>query len=239
MHTCHFVRMLEPGTRQEQARQNLPPQTRHRRSVAYSNSFWENASTVTFSFKEDVPANLRVRIEFCLRRWEPFISLALELVDDGDGQIRIAVEGNDSYSAIGTWALQEDPDEPTLVIGKSPDDRFFEQTILHEFGHALGFHHAHLHPDANIPWDKPAAYDFFKQNHGWSKAQVDHNFFNLDSRQSAFLGSYDRHSIMHYPTPEFLTYKKWDIGDNMTLSEGDKLFARQAYPALDYWQLPT
>ncbi|MBK5535937.1 peptidase M12 [Pseudomonas sp. TH08] len=230
--------MLEPGIRQVHAREDLTPGTRLRRSVAYSDSLWENASTVTFSFKDGTPEDLRVRIEFCIRQWEPYISLALELVDDGGGQIRIAVEGNDSYSAIGTWALQEDPDEPTLVIGKATDDPFFEQTLLHEFGHALGFHHAHLHPDANIPWDKAAAYDFFKKNHGWNKAQVDHNFFNLDPRQSEFLGTYDRHSIMHYPTPDFLTRKKWDIGNNMVLSEGDKRFARKAYPALNYWALP-
>lgn len=124
MHTRHFVRMLEPGIRQVHAREDLTPGTRLRRSVAYSDSLWENASTVTFSFKDGTPEDLRVRIEFCIRQWEPYISLALELVDDGGGQIRIAVEGNDSYSAIGTWALQEDPDEPTLVIGKATDDPF-------------------------------------------------------------------------------------------------------------------
>lgn len=207
---------------------------RHKRSVAHSSNLWENASTVTISFASDIGVELRDRMEFVIRRWEPFVSLAFELAEDDEGQIRIAVGGNDSYSALGTDALSMDPASPTLVIGLSAQDSGFETTLLHEFGHALGFNHAHLHPDANIPWNKPAVYKYFGDTQGWTAMEIEQNIFGVPSINPAVLGDYDRASIMHYEIPEFLTHNNWKSGRNTTLSEGDKRSARMLYPPIDY-----
>lgn len=213
-------------------------QGRHKRSVAYADYFWENASTLKISFTHDVPLDLRDRIERIIRQWEPYVSLAFEIVADDKGEIRIAVGGKDSYSTMGTEALTIDADLATLCIGVEPDNFDFERTLLHEFGHALGFHHAHLHPQANIPWNKPVVYNFFKTNFGWTKAQVNLNLFDVDPTQTLSFGKYDKDSVMHYHVPAFMTLSNWQTKINTTLSEGDKLFASQTYLPINYRELP-
>jgi hypothetical protein len=235
MHNYHFVKMQRQNT-------STGPQTndngnrsatRTKRSVAEPKTFWENATTLTFSFMEELPESVRYRIELAVRRWEPFVSLAFELVENGKGQIRIALGGPDSYSAVGTDALLIDPNEPTLVVSVEPDSPSFEHVLIHEFGHALGFSHAHLHPDAEIPWDKEAVYDYFIFQLGWEREQVDANLFTFDTEKSTLLFPYDKLSIMHYSIPGFLTRKKVESGSNMTISEGDKSFARAIYPPIN------
>ena len=225
MHRYPFVKMR---------RSNFASEPRRKRSIAYSNLLWDNASTVTFSFMEDLPDELEYRVERVIRQWEPFVSLTFEQVEQGQGQIRIALNGSENYSAIGTEALEFDPDEPTLVIQTNPQDPLFEATLLHEFGHALGFHHAHLHPDANIPWDIQAVYNYYRETAGWNDDEIELNIFSLDSRNIIYQGEYDRFSIMHYPVPNFMTRGNFEIAFNLKISERDKCLARQSYPAIDY-----
>ncbi len=223
MHRYPFVKMR---------RSNFTSRPRSKRSIAYSNRLWDNASTVTFSFMEDLPDELEYRVERVIRQWEPFVSLTFEQVEQG--QIRIALNGRENYSAIGTEALEFDPAEPTLVIQTAPQDPLFEATLLHEFGHALGFHHAHLHPDANIPWDIEAVYKYYRETAGWNDDEIELNLFSLDSRNSISQGEYDTLSIMHYPVPNFMTLGNFEIAFNRKISERDKRLARQSYPAIDY-----
>ena len=225
MQARDFVKMLSP-----ERDSNVRP----KRSVGYSNAFWENASTVTFSFMDDVPDELAYRIEMAMRQWEPFVSLAFELVENGKGQIRIALGGTANYSAIGTNALRMAAQEPTMAIGLDPASPYFEATVIHEFGHALGFHHAHLHSDANIQWNKPAVYAFYNKEVNWDEEEVDLNLFGIESGSTVLQGEYDRHSIMHYAIPGFLTLNDAWFAFNTKLSEGDKRFARKVYPAIDY-----
>ena len=240
MHNYSFVKMAKLKVNSENvANDNGSVHAlRRKRSAGYATKFWENASTITFSFTQDLPDELKYRIEQGIRQWEPFVSLAFELVENSPGAIRIAVQGKNSYSTIGTDALHENVDEPTMVLGLPTDSPLFNQTVLHEFGHALGFHHAHLHPQARIPWNKEAAYEYLAKHHGWEKAEVDGNLFQLEQPEAAVFGDYDKHSVMHYPTTE-LIYGDQAVGINLTLSAGDKAFARKIYPALDYGQLPT
>jgi hypothetical protein len=229
MHAYPFVKIRQPA--------NKPTmEIRGRRSVGHANNFWENASTLTFSFMQDLPDELKYRVELGIRQWEPFVSLAFELVENGAGQIRIALGGNESYSAIGTTALHVDPDEPTLVVGAEPENPHFEPSLLHEFGHALGFHHAHLHPAANIPWNEEAVYKYFVDEQGWDEEEVDSNIFD-DAPEHFFSGEYDKDSIMHYAIPNFLTLNNFEVGYNTKLSMGDKLLARRAYPGINYREI--
>ncbi|MFJ7315598.1 M12 family metallopeptidase [Pseudomonas sp. NPDC098747] len=239
MHNYNFVRTAQPKGNSEHFADDSKRMSgaRRKRSVGYTTKFWENASTITFSFMQDLPDVLKYRIERGIRQWEPFVSLAFELVENTPGAIRIALQGTDSYSFIGTDALREDVDVPTMVLGLAPDALNFDQTVQHEFGHALGFHHAHLHPQANIPWNKEAAYDYLAKHHGWKREDVDSNLFDLELPHAAVFGDYDKDSIMHYPTTD-LIYGDQAVGLNLTLSAGDKTFARKTYPALNYGQSP-
>lgn len=213
-------------------RSNFASGPRRKRSIACSNRLWDNASTVTFSFVEDISDELEYRVERVIRQWEPFVSLTFELVEHG--QIRIALNGSENYSAIGTEALEFASDEPTLVIETPAGDPLFEATLLHEFGHALGFHHAHLHPDANIPWDIEAVYKYYRETAGWNDDDIELNIFSLDSSNSIYQGEYDRLSIMHYPVPNFMTRGNFEIALNLKISERDKRLARLSYPAINY-----
>lgn len=240
MHHFHFVRMLKYNADQvhRQGNKTSTVSSRKKRSVAYSGALWENASTLRISFMGDISIEVRDRIERIIRQWEPFVSLAFEMAEDGTGEIRIAVTGTESYSAIGNNALTLPFDHPTMVIGLAPDNFDFERTVLHEFGHALGFHHAHLHPAANIPWDKPAIYEYFSKTQAWSKEDVDENLFALDPLERTHLGDYDKKSVMHYQVTNFMTLRDWEVEVNASLSEGDKAFARVSYPAINYRALP-
>ena len=240
MHNYNLVRMAKPTDNFERLPENHndAPAVRRKRSLGYTTKFWENASTITFSFMHDVSDELKYRIELGIRKWEPFVSLAFELVENVPGMIRIALQGKDSYSFIGTDALKVDFNEPTMVLGTTPDSPLFDHTVQHEFGHALGFHHAHLHPEARIPWNKEAAYEFLGKQHGWTREDVDSNLFELESPHAAVFGDYDKLSIMHYPTTN-LIYGNDAVGLNLTLSDKDKAFARKIYPALNYGQLPA
>jgi len=230
MQNYHYVKILKPRLDAD----NLYSPARTKRSVAYSEKFWKNASTVSFSFMRALPEEMKYRVERCIRQWEPFVSLAFERVEDGPGQIRIDLEGSGNYSALGTNALTIASDEPTLVVTERSDTPSFEISLIHEFGHALGFHHAHLHPDANIPWDKDAVYQYFVEVVGWEKDEVDLNLFDLDTTGGLVLGNYDKHSIMHYPIQSFLTTDNFEIPINKHISEGDKQLARIAYPPINY-----
>lgn len=225
MQQYEFVKMQQ---------RNMTSGTRHKRSTAYANRFWENASNVTFSFTQDLSDDLQYRIERVIRQWEPFVSLTLEQVEAWQGQIRIALYGSENYSAIGTEAFAFAPDEATLVLKADPSSPLFEAMLLHEFGHALGFHHAHLHPDADIPWDRDAVFEYFRDEAGWTDEDIELNLFSFAKGNSIFLGEYDPLSIMHYPVPDFLTRGNFHIDYNMTLSELDKQLARRCYPAIDY-----
>lgn len=238
MHNYHFVKAFSPDCNASlYGEHDTLTGTRHKRSVAYFSNLWENASTITISFAENIPIELRDRMEFVIRRWEPFVSLAFEVVADDEGQIRIAVEGNDSYSAMGRSALNALPDDPTMVIGVPAQHPDFDVIILHEFGHALGFNHAHLHPRANIPWNKPEVYKHFGTELGWTVEEITRNLFEVPPSQELLFGDYDKDSIMHYQIPTFLTVGNWQVGANSTLSQGDKNFARKLYPPINYTQL--
>ncbi|WP_434767861.1 M12 family metallopeptidase [Pseudomonas triticicola] len=213
---------------------NFTSGRRQKRAIACSNRLWDNASTLTFSFTKYLSDELAYRVERIIRQWEPYVSLSFAQVEPGQGQIRIALNGDENWSAIGTEALELDPEAPTLVIQTAAQDPQFEATLLHEFGHALGFHHAHLHPDANIPWNMEAVYTHFKDIEGWSNDEIEANIFRLESCDNSLRGEYDSQSIMHYPVPNFMTYGNFEIAFNMKLSERDKRLARQSYPAIVY-----
>ena len=70
--------------------------------------------------------------------------------------------------------------------------------VLHEFGHALGFHHEHQSPDADCDFDWPKLYDFLGGSPNyWTKAKVDHNLRQL-TKGGLTYSAHDIHSIMHY-----------------------------------------
>ena len=211
---------------------------RRKRSVFNYSKLWANGRTLKIAFMDELEADHKDKIIKAASQWLPYINLTFEFVDDLVGDIRIATTNNFNSSMLGTDALLIHPDDRTMDLGVKPDHPDFEVIVTHEFGHALGAMHEHQHPQARIPWNKEAAYEYLAKHHGWTREDVDSNVFDLEFPQAAIFGDYDKLSIMHYPTTN-LIYGNDAVGLNLTLSDKDKAFARKIYPALNYGQLPA
>lgn len=110
----------------------------------------------------------------------------------------------------------------------------WEGVVLHEFGHALGFHHEHQSPSIYCDFDWPTLYDYLggPPNY-WSQDQVDHNLKKLRSGGLTY-SAHDKHSIMHYSFPQWMFLSGSDspcyTEENSKLSSNDQEMMSKAYP---------
>jgi hypothetical protein len=161
-------------------------------------------------------------------------------------EIRISFDQDGFWSLVGTDCIDAAlgnvsgkiggrPYQRTMNFGKfaeTPVD-YRKRTILHEFGHALGFQHEHQHPtkvcQADFRWDddpgyvptkdrfgqyiqdtagrRPGIYTWFSgPPNNWSKARVDFNMKELPAKDSHayVLGDFDKDSIMKYWYPAWM-----------------------------------
>jgi len=206
--------------------------TRRKRSIVHYSKLWANGRTLKVAFMDSPDADHKQKIIAAASQWLPYINLKFEFVDDLKGDIRIATKNNNNSSMLGTDALLIHPDHPTMNLGVKPQHEDFEVIVIHEFGHALGAMHEHQHPRANIPWDKPKVYEFYKNRemNPLTEEQVDRNLFASFDTLDAIYTSYDRKSIMHHPVANTLTVGNWEIPINRRISKKDKRLMRLLYP---------
>lgn len=207
--------------------------------VVSTNRLWEIGKVITVSMDDAASAGLKKKIMNIANEWTKYANVKFLQVGGG-GDIHIKFDQNGGYSSlIGNQSKDfltrigydiASKGTMNLAVNDDTNDDLLKRVVLHEFGHALGFHHEHQNPSVQIPWNKEAVYETYRKRNGWDRSKVDHNVFRkLDAGQTQY-SSFDRNSIMAYSIPNNLTIGDFSIPYNKGLSKMDKSFASVFYP---------
>ncbi|WP_432714030.1 hypothetical protein [Pedobacter sp.] len=210
---------------------------------------WD-VEAVQVSFKEG-DVSLHQKIAETAAEWSKYANIQFDFgYDPATEQYRLWVEGDVSHIRVGFkhpgyWSLvgkdSLDPEivlpgEITLNLQNFDTDlpSNYKTVVLHEFGHALGFHHEHQSPVSNCDFDWETVYDYLAgPPNYWSKEKVDFNLRKMPAGGLTY-SPHDKKSIMHYAFPDWMflsgTSSPCYVEENVDLSEEDKQMAAEAYP---------
>lgn len=156
-----------------------------------------------------------------------------------DSHIRVGFEYEGYWSLVGT-----DSADPNIVgtsditLNLSDFDNVlppdWEGTVLHEFGHALGFHHEHQSPAALCDFDWDKVYEELGGSpNNWPKWKVDYNLKQLPA-EGLTISNYDKDSVMHYAFQSWMfksgTSSPCYTRQSNKLSATDIQMMERAYP---------
>ena len=196
-------------------------------------SIWSDYGNIEFKFVKSDPVDFSIRLEPRIATDED----GHPLKDENNEPVRVS-----KYSSyIGTDAKGEVMNLCFTDWENTNDDRK-RRVILHEFGHALGFHHEHKNIHLDIRYNRPDVLEFYKKKEGWDPETVETNVFGaLDSSKWHFT-EFDPHSIMLYTIQQFQTFnnKKYKLTHNpihftynTNLSAMDIAAIKRIYPGRD------
>lgn len=202
-----------------------------------TNKMWNPGQTITVYLSTVNSTDfVRQKVMFYARQWETIANIRFNFINNfNDALIKVEF-GTDkkNWSKIGRDVIFNPIGAFTMHYGSFADNTsewFFKSTILHEFGHALGFIHEHQSPANGIQWDKEKVYAFFSgPPANWTRAEIDNYVISKYASTSTNFSSYDSRSIMHYKIDAGLTLNGFSVGPNTDFSPTDISFARQVYP---------
>ncbi|PQZ95289.1 MULTISPECIES: M12 family metallopeptidase [Pseudomonas] len=225
----YFAPQVEKPDEESHQPQRL---SRSRRNVGEPARYWPQNSTIKiaiYDYAVDDPYVLAIKK--AAAEWGPHINLRFEFVAGEDADVRIAANptlNHTGQSMVGTAAQEVPSGHPTMTLPSDHTAQSFTATVLHEFGHMLGAHHAHQHPDANIPWNQASLDRHFSP----SSQRV--NWLPLPRSDQYEFSPYDPDSIMHYSINPELTTQNLFHSRNATLSAGDIAWANKTYPKVPH-----
>lgn len=167
------------------------------------------------------------------KTWEQYANIKFVWVTEGASNVRVEFSNRqENYSQLGTNSNMVVDNQHTMHLEYAlfNDPQRLKRTVVHEFGHVLGFMHEHSSPISGIQWNKDTMYKVHAK-YGWDKDMVDAQIFKVYGTRYTNGTNYDPKSIMHYPIPAWQTMNGYAVGWNTEISEGDKQLAAMAYPA--------
>lgn len=202
-------------------------------------TFWGRGKILSVGFLGGEPV-LRERVAQIANEWITRTRCRIEFhfwtdpsVDPSQAQIRISFDpDHGSWSWVGTQARKVHPSLPTMNLGwltADLEESLARKVVLHEFGHALGLIHEHLHPLAQIPWRREAVIADLKATQKWDEATIEANMFDVPDPSQVFATDPDPASIMIYPIPAHWIERGEPVDWNADLSAKDILLIQSAY----------
>jgi Astacin (Peptidase family M12A) len=208
------------------------PQPQHLAVVV--TKYWQSHMvSLTVSFLDDAPANLRKRIVQHMNAWNKTANVKF-VETQKDGQVRIAREPDGYWSYIGTDVLSIPADQQTLNLQEftmeTPDSEF-HRVVRHETGHTMGFPHEHMRRELVNKIDPDKAIKYFGDTQGWSPDEVRAQVLT-PIEQSSIRGTAhaDPKSIMCYQIPGLITRNGKPIVGGLDIDSSDFRFAALIYP---------
>lgn len=188
--------------------------------------WWKAGSTIRIRFL-DGDAATHKQVKAIASEWTKYANLQFKFVASGHAEIRISFDKNDgAWSYLGTDALVIPQNIQTMNLGFVN-----KQTVLNQFGHALGLINEHQNPKANIHWNRALIIrEMSGPPNNWTTAEIEHNVFEKASADKyPDYREFDPESIMAKSFPPSWTGGV-KIGGGEDLSESDKAFIAKLYP---------
>ena len=188
--------------------------------------------TLTVSFMESTPSDLRARIVSHLNAWTRTGCITFAQTQ-GTGQVRISRGPGGYWSYLGTDVLLIPQNRPTMNLQSftmNTVESEFKRVIRHEAGHTLGAPHEHMRKELVARIDRQKAYDYFRRTQGWSQQDVDAQVLTPLDDRSIFGTPSDQTSIMCYQLPGAITKDGRPIVGGLDINASDFDFIGRIYP---------
>jgi serralysin len=195
-------------------------------------------ATVSVGFLDRNP-KAEEKIHEYVKRWTDAADITFKFgVNPASAQIRITFAQKGAFfSLLGREAENTRAPRETMSLGftgREPESEY-RRLILHEFGHAIGFHHEHRNPVEGIPFDPPKAIAYYKQRlpQGMSDQDIWGQLAALPNSSRYKFSAFDPKSIMLYSVPESIvksgTYRREWGNHNTELSDTDLSMVADLY----------
>jgi hypothetical protein len=203
-----------------------------RLAVLISKYWGPSPQTLTVSFMEATPADLRNRIILHMNAWYTRIGVQFAFTQ-GTGNVRISRGGGGYYSYLGTDIKLIPTNRQTMNLQgftMNTSEAEFKRVVRHETGHTLGFPHEHMRKELVKRLNRAKTIAWFRETYGWDEATVVAQVLTPLNEASLMGTPADQTSIMCYQLPGKITNDGKPIVGGLDINATDYGFAAKIYP---------